>query len=327
VPAALPHGGALAAAGQPGRAAALAPANLLRAQRLATAEAALRNAEEEEAAGRAGGGGGASAPAWRNFGHTAVPGYRALEAYDLAHHRLLEAAEQRDLDAVWALWAEHCRMAPQGGDPDFLALEIVADAAIRAKRTDLLYHALWPRMVQLRMLPTPEFRFLLLKAAAMDGDADAAVELLEGLRKEGLPTDERHFSAVTSACLAAGRWEPAFRYFNFMRSSGLPAAADLFGAFFTHLHAAGRATECRSVWRALVGSPALVVPVSLYAQIVEVFAEQGNVKDMEEAAARMGRAQDKVKDAAMGPDVHVFLAMFRAYAEAGLHEKALAMIK
>jgi hypothetical protein len=326
VPAVLPHGGALAAAAEPGPAAASAALDLLRAQRLATAEAALANAEEEESTGRAPR--GPSAPRWDAYGYSAIPGYRGHDAYCLLHYRLLEAVEQRDLDAVWALWAEHCRMAPQDGHPDFLALEIVADACVRAKRTDLLYHALWPRMVELRMMPSPEFRFLLLKAAAMDGDAPRTVELLDALRAEGAPVDERHFSAAISACLAGGRWEPAFRYFNFMRSSGLPAGADLFAAFFKHLHAAGRAAECKSVWRALVGSPGLSVPPSLYAQAVEAFAEQGNVKDMEEAAARLGRLQEKAKDAsAAAPDVHTHLAMFGAYTAAGMHEKAEDMIR
>jgi pentatricopeptide repeat protein len=312
----------------PGRATALTAPDLLRAQRLATAEAALRNAEEEEATGVRPTGEGA--PGWRAYCYTALPSYRSLESHELVHYRLLEAAAQRDLDAVWALWAEHCRMAPQDGDPDHLALEIVADACIRAKRTDLVYHALWPRMVQLHMVPTPEFRFLLLKAAAMDGDAGRAVQVLEGLRKEGLPTDERHYSAAVSACLRQGRWEQAFRFFNLMRSSGMPVTADLFSAFFTYLHAAGRATECKSAWRAMAGTPGLVVPFSLYAQVVETFAEQGDIESMEEAATRMGRVAEKTpgqKAKPMRPDAQMALAMFGAYAAAGVHDKAKELIK
>jgi hypothetical protein len=54
---------------------------------------------------------------------------RALDA--------ISAAAARDLGAVWALWSEHCRLNPQGGAPDLLALEIVMDAAARARRPDV----------------------------------------------------------------------------------------------------------------------------------------------------------------------------------------------
>jgi hypothetical protein len=68
---------------------------------------------------------------------------------------------------VWALWSEHCRLHPQGGAPDILALEIVMDAAARAQRSDLVYHVLWPRAMALRIVPTPAMWLILLKCAAL----------------------------------------------------------------------------------------------------------------------------------------------------------------
>jgi hypothetical protein len=92
---------------------------------------------------------------------------------------MLEAVEARDLDAAWALWTEHCRLSPQEGAPDILALEILVDAAARAKRADLVFNVIWPRAMAWRVVPSPDLWFLLLKAAALaPGQHKVAAELL-----------------------------------------------------------------------------------------------------------------------------------------------------
>jgi hypothetical protein len=80
----------------------------------------------------------------------------------------------------------------------------------------------------------------------------------------------------------------------------------------------------------MAGTPGLVVPFSLYAQVVETFAEQGDIESMEEAATRMGRVAEKTpgqKAKPMRPDAQMALAMFGAYAAAGVHDKAKELIK
>jgi hypothetical protein len=50
---------------------------------------------------------------WADFGYAAAPDYRAPGAHTLLHRRLLEAADAHDLEAMFAIWAAHARMAPQ----------------------------------------------------------------------------------------------------------------------------------------------------------------------------------------------------------------------
>lgn len=59
---------------------------------------------------------------WADFGYAAAPDYRSAGAHTLLHRRLLEAADAHDLEAMFAIWAAHARMAPQvsKGDGDRL---------------------------------------------------------------------------------------------------------------------------------------------------------------------------------------------------------------
>ena len=58
----------------------------------------------------------AEATPWTEKVVVAAEGYRAAGsggAYTLLHERLLEAADAADLEAMFALWFEHCRLTPQ----------------------------------------------------------------------------------------------------------------------------------------------------------------------------------------------------------------------
>jgi hypothetical protein len=50
---------------------------------------------------------------WTHFGYAPAANYREPGSYTVLHERLLEAADARDLEAMFALWHEHTRMAPQ----------------------------------------------------------------------------------------------------------------------------------------------------------------------------------------------------------------------
>lgn len=303
-----------AGAAEDGVRGAFAPPNFARAERLAAVEGAL-NAARADPDGE----GNTVVGTARSF--VAPPGYRAPEAHTLVHHRLLAAVDARDLGAAWALWVEYTRLSPQETAPDFLALEILMDAAARARRADLVFHVLWPRAMAWRMVPSPDMLFTLLKAAALDDDVDTALGLLDAFRKQALaPIEQRHFSAVVSACLRRARWTDAFSLFDVMRRSNLTPDAALWGAFFAALGAAGRAEDCHYVWAALVSTTVLAVPSTVYTTIIVTLAAQGNVEDMEAAVKRMARR----RDGAQTPSPDAAAAIFRAYEKAGLVDKARA---
>jgi len=243
---------------------------------------------------------------WRNFSYSPPSGYRGYNGHALVHRRLLEATEAQDLGAVWALWSEHCRMNPQEGDPDFLAFEIVMDAAVKAGRSDLVFHVLWPRAMALRMTPTPAMWFILLKAAAGKStkffpDAknalglgpDFAAELLNTLEREGLTSlDSRHYSVVISSFLGVHRYKKAFALYNKMRLQHLSPSPALFSTFFKKLRAAGKTRECISVWKAVQGAPTVAIPSSLYTLILQSFADKLLDKWCRQVIRRMRRKLD-----------------------------------
>ena len=303
-----------AGAAEDGVRGAFSPPNLLRAERLAAVENALNAALADpngEGNNVVGGGSSFAAPA----------GYRSPEAYTLVHHRMLAAVDARDLGAAWALWVEYTRLSPQESAPDFLAIEILMDAAARARRPDLVFHVLWPRSMAWRMAPSPDMLFILLKAAALDDDVDTAIGLLDTYRKQALATiEQRHYSAVVSACLRRARWADAFSLFDGMRRANLTPDAALWGAFFSALGAAGRAEDCHYVWAALTSTTVLAVTPTVYTTIIVTLAGQGNVEDMEAAVKRMGRR----RDGAQTPSPEASAAVFHAYVKAGLLEKAEA---
>lgn len=229
--------------------------------------------------------------------------------YTVIHERLLEAVDARDLGAAWALWSEHCRLTPQEGSPDILALEIVMDACARARRTDLLFNVLWPRAMAWRVVPTSHMRFLLLKGAALSGQPDLADRMLQSYLHEGKEVGPEHYQAVISACVGAGQWSKAYRWFNLLKRKGLSAPAQCYETLFVAAARAGRAQDCHYIWRALDKSHNVTVPAELYTRVIETFADQGNVADMEAARVRMGRKAD----GRQSPSLRALLAMFQAY--------------
>lgn len=143
-------------------------------------------------------------PRWWGYSYTESAEYRAPQSYSLLHHRLLEAVEKKDLGAAWTLWTEHCALHPQEGRPDFLAIEIMMDACARAGRSDLVFGSLWPLVMHLRLQISPSMRFLMIKAAALDGRLSLAEGLLRLAKKDGAALDSRHYHAVISAAVDAG---------------------------------------------------------------------------------------------------------------------------
>jgi pentatricopeptide repeat protein len=282
-----------------------------RAARLAALD---REVELTEAATAAGARAGDIDPRWWRFAYGPGPSYRSPEHMSLLHHRLLEAVEARDLDAAWALYAEHSALEAQEGAPDVLALEILLDACARARRADLVFGVLWPRTMHLRVRPTPEMRLAFIKAAALTGDAGLAASLLRLAVKEGAgAADVRHYHAAVSAHLHAREWAKAYALFNLMKRRGVGATGPLFATLFNAAADAGRAEDCFYIFRAMERSPAVPIPAPLYTRIVDTFAQQGNLATMEAALARMGR---KV-DGGLRPEPAALVAALQAYVAHG----------
>lgn len=305
--------------------ASFAAPDINRSLRLGAMEAEIENKKAQRAA--AASGTGLTDPSYNNAkSATDIDGpwdshcyevtgeYRNDEAYGIIHERLLEAMEAKDLNAMWLLWSEHCRMVPQNGAPDVLALEIMMDGCSRAKRADLVFNVLWPLAVNLRIVPTPHMQFLLLKAASLAGDVAStrlALNLFKSSKKNGEAIEDKHYAAAISACLAIGDNKQAVELFNNMRRDRISPPVDIYGALFTAFRGKENAANAAAVWRSLIASPSVKVPGWLYTNIIETLAEGGNLQDMEEARRRMSR---KI-DGKLSPSPRALAAMFEAYAK------------
>ena len=297
--------------------------NAARVARLTVAEAALEEGGGDNDDRVGSGGSGLPTDAF-------VPpiDYRAPSSHTLLHYRMLEAVAALDLGAAWGLWAESCRThpqtAPEGNPaPDVLAVEILLDAAGRARRPDLVFNVLWPRLMAWRVAPTSEMWFLLIKAAALSGDASTACALLDGARTRGLPIDARAHSAVVSVLTETGRWRDAFAALETMRRSGFQPDAQVWCTFLARLAVARRAEDAHYVWRALAATPALALSANVYTSILQSLSSLGLVEDVEEAVKRMGRK----RDGGQRPTLEGGAAVFAAYIAADKHEAAAAMVE
>ncbi len=314
-----------------------------RAARLAAIEAEVVLAESAAAAGTR----KASVDTrWWRYTYSAAADYREGGAHSLFHQRLLEAAAAQDLGAVWSLWSEASGVGAMAGAPDLLGLEITMDAAARAGRADLVFGALWPQMMQLRIQPTPAMYLLMLKAAALaqpaemlaeeeggvaaeaareaarEAHARAYLSLAEGMLqvclRRGVAVDARHFHAVMLCALTAGQPRRAYEVFNAMKRRGIGATPAVFLTLLGEAAAAGRAEDCHYIWRTLERSHAIAVPPALYDLLIRTFAAQGALADMEAARARMTRRAD----GRQAPVPTSLMAMLEAYAAAGDVAKA-----
>jgi hypothetical protein len=175
-----------------------------------------------------------------------------------------------------------------------------------------------------RVVPTPTSWFLLIKAAALGGDAGLARALLAGARARGAaPPDARAYAAVVSALLAERRWPDVYAELARMRRAGLAPSAELWVAIFAALRGARRAEDAHYAWRALANTPALVVPPAAYTAIIEALADLGLVDDVAAALVRMRRK----RDGAQAPSLAAAAAAFAAYVDADRVEAAAALIE
>jgi hypothetical protein len=243
---------------------------------------------------------------------SAVSGYRDSSSYSLLHHRLLEAAEARDLGSVLELLVA----GSNDHNPDLLAVEIAFDACARAGRADLAFGFVWPRLVSARVEISPALRLLLLKAASLAGQLDLTTDLLQPFR-DGADSPELKplaFLAAISCAVACDKFDIAVEIFNDMRQQGVQSSSAIFATLFMGADKSRDSqSNCKLVWSAIQRSPSVSISPTHYELIVTEFASQGNLEDMGAAWRRMGR---KI-DGALVPTSSALLAMLRAFAGAG----------
>ena len=66
-----------------------------------------------------------------------------------------------------------------------------------------------------------------------------------------------------------------------MRHKGIAASPDLFMTIFRGLHRAGRAEDCHYVWQTLSRTPRIRLASEMYTELISMFAEQGNLDNMQ----------------------------------------------
>lgn len=250
-------------------------------------------------------------PRWWRYSYTETFNYRENSSYSVVHYRMLEAMDNKDLNAVWTLFSEYCILNPQEGSPDILAFEILLDACARAQRYDLVFGVVWPRIMQLRIVPTPIIHFLLIKCASLIGNVDLALVLLRNAIQDGITVDSRHFHAVISAMVEAKQLQKAYNLFNYMKRKSIGATAGIFGTLFEGAAKANRPMDCHYIYATLERSHHIIVPSALYTRMLEVFAQQGNIENINSILIRMKRRIDGNQK----PQASALVAILQMYVE------------
>ena len=69
-----------------------------------------------------------------------------------------------------------------------------------------------------------------------------------------------------------------------MRNKGITPSSEVFLTLFRGLHAAGRVEDCHYVWLTLSRTPRVRLPRAMFTELIVMFAEQGNLDDMQVGA-------------------------------------------
>lgn len=188
-------------------------------------------------------------------------------AYSKLHFRMLEAASRRNLEAMWMLWQAH-RSGKDGVRVDYIAAQIMLDAAARARAPHVVAAVLEDLNSRQAAL-TPAIQRLLIKAAALLGNAELAQFTAKQYLEAGEPADSMVYSAVISSSAAAGQLDAAIEWHNRARRDDVPLPASQYGALMAAAGKAGAGEEAHFIWRALRTQRGLTVPSQVWQQVLQ----------------------------------------------------------
>jgi|UniRef100_A0A2N9G986 pentatricopeptide repeat protein len=192
----------------------------------------------------------------------------------------------------------------------------------------------------------------MISTYAQHGEAEDALQMFEGMIKEGIKPNYVTFVGVLSACSHAGLVEDGLRHFESMAHFGIEPGTDHYACIVSLLGRAGKLSEAREfiekmpikpaaiVWRSLlsacrvagnvdIGRYAAEMAISVdpsdsgsYILLSNIFASKGMWADVKRLRERMD-SNGVVKEPGsswieLNKDVHAFIARDRVHTEADL---------
>jgi pentatricopeptide repeat protein len=232
--------------------------------------------------------------------------------YEAHHFRMLEAVQHRDLDSALHLFRaatmrRGARMLLSGkdsddraeadvrgsgeyaGQPDWLAANILLDAAARARCPSVAHEAV-THIVGRGGAIGPDQLTLLLKGASLRGDLVEARQLYARIGADGKRPRLADHAAMMSVQFHNGQHRRALATLNHVIRSGEAPTAHMFATALRYLSRDDRYEEMHHVWKALQLSPALKPSARTLSRLVRSFARGGRLDDAWEVFLAMRSA-------------------------------------
>ena len=192
----------------------------------------------------------------------------------------------------------------------------------------------------------------MISTYAQHGEAEDALQMFEGMIKEGIKPNYVTFVGVLAACSHAGLVEYGLRHFELMAHFGIEPGTDHYACIVSLLGRAGKLSEAREfiekmpikpaaiVWRSLlsacrvagnvdIGRYAAEMAISAdpsdsgsYILLSNIFASKGMWADVKRLRERMDSNREVKEPGSrwieLNKDVHAFIARDRVHTEADL---------